>query len=183
MTLDVYPVYEVSPDSTGYVPVTTPVTPPSSEVLLLPPAPESLPPGAPVSLNGVVACDITLLNRSADLSLLAIPLLPLPDGMLLVPVMASDQPSTSTVRPSRREQRACVASPSRNLSREGPFDAYCAPSHTGDHPLVFYELPGCPYRMTSYTTTDVTVVDPVHRIQLHHPGSLSSLGLLSRLVC
>ena len=50
MTFDVHPVYEVSPDTTGYVPATTPVTPPSSEVSLPPPAPES-----PVSLNGVVS--------------------------------------------------------------------------------------------------------------------------------
>ena len=94
VTLDVYPVYEVSLDTMGYVPANAPVTPPSSEVSL--PPLESLPPGAPVSLSGVVACDITLLDCSVDLSLFAIPLLPLLDGMLLVPVMASDQPSTST---------------------------------------------------------------------------------------
>ena len=51
-TLDVYPVYEVSQDTTGYVPATTPVTPPSSEVLSPPPDPESLPMGGPVSLTG-----------------------------------------------------------------------------------------------------------------------------------
>ena len=43
--------------------------------------------GAQVSLSGVVTCDITLLARSGDLLLLAIPLIPLPDSMLLVLVM------------------------------------------------------------------------------------------------
>ena len=51
------------------------MTPPSSDDLL--PAPGSPPQEAPVSFNGVVACDINLLNSGADLSLLAIPLLPL----------------------------------------------------------------------------------------------------------
>ena len=74
MTLEVYPVYEVSPDTTGYAPTTTPVTSPPSEVSLPPPALASLPPGAPVSLGGIVACDIHLLDRSAG----------------MVPVLASD---------------------------------------------------------------------------------------------
>ena len=87
--------------------------------------------GAPVWLNGVVACNITLLDRDTDLSRLAIPLLPLPDGLLLVQVTASDQPSTSIENPLPREQLPHVASPPRDLSREGPFDAYCAPSAPG----------------------------------------------------
>ena len=39
----------------------------------------------------------------------------------------------------------------RDVSRDGPFDAYCSPMDTGDCPLVSTGLPGCPYRITSYT--------------------------------
>ena len=80
-----------------------------------------------MSLDGVVACDITLLDHNTDLSLIAIPLLLLPDGLLLVLVTASEQPSTSTERLSPQELLLHVASTPRDLSREGPFDAHCAP--------------------------------------------------------
>ena len=43
VTLDVYQVYEVSLDTTGYIPATAPVTPPSSEVSLPAPVPEQAP--------------------------------------------------------------------------------------------------------------------------------------------
>ena len=62
VTLDAYPVFEVSPDTTGYVPATPPVPPPSPEVSFPPPAQASFLPGAPVSVDGMI---------------LAIPLLPL----------------------------------------------------------------------------------------------------------
>ena len=177
ITLDVYPVYEVSPDTTGYVPATRPVMLPSSEVCFVAysrsgASPSGTPPPPPVSLNGVVACDITLLDRSTDLSLLAIPLLPLPDGLLLVPVTASDQPSTSIEHPLPREQLPHVASPRRDLSREGPFDTYCTPSDTGD----LRRTAELPYRMTSYASTDITDVDSVYGLQLHHPRFLEFIG-------
>ena len=185
VTLDVYPVYEMSPDTTDYLPASAPVTPPAYEVSLPPPALESLPPGAPLSLSGVVACDITLLDRSVYLSHLAISLFPLPDGMLLVPVMASDQPFTSTERPSRREQCARVAPPSRDLSREGPFDAYVAPLDTGDLLLFgILRVAGLPL---SYDVERHAQISPMWiRCMTYSyttPGSLSSLGFLSRLAC
>ena len=49
---------------------------PTSSAVSLPPS--ALPPAAPVAVDGVLAFDLTLLDRSADLSLLMIPLLPLP---------------------------------------------------------------------------------------------------------
>ena len=52
---------------------TSPVTPPFSEGLV------PLPLGAPASLDSLLAYDITLLDHDADLSLVAVPLLPLPD--------------------------------------------------------------------------------------------------------
>ena len=133
VSLDLYPVYVVSLDTTGYVPPTAVSLPPSD--------PESLP---PVTMDGVLACDLNLLDREPDLSLLNIPLLTLPAGMLLVPVLPSDQPSASPESPSWREQRARAVSPSGDLSQEGPFDAYCAPLDTGDHPLVSNGLPVAP---------------------------------------
>ena len=35
--------------------------------------------------------------------------------------------------------------------------------------MISNGLPGCPYRMMSYTDTDTIDVDPVYGIQLHHP--------------
>ena len=54
-TLDVYPVYEVSPDTTSYVPATTPETPPSSEVFVAPSGPGVSPSGGP-SVAGWCGC-------------------------------------------------------------------------------------------------------------------------------
>ena len=113
----------------GYIPSTSAVSLPASD-------PESLP---PVAVDGVLACD--LLDCGTDLLLLAIPLFPLLAGMLLVPLLTSDQPSGGGSGPGLLLPR--VTCP------EGPFDAYCAPLDTGDHPLVSNGLPGFPYRMTS----------------------------------
>ena len=65
---DVYPIYEVSPDTTGYVPSTAPGGPMSSAVSLPLSDPESL---LPVAVDGVIACDLNLLDPGTDLSLLA----------------------------------------------------------------------------------------------------------------
>ena len=68
------------------------------------------------------------------------------------------------------------ASPRRDLSREGPFDAYCMPCDTGVNPLISEGLPGCPYRMTSYLEEDIADVDPAFGVQLHHPHFLECIG-------
>ena len=98
VSLDVYPVYEVSPDTMGYVPSTAPGGPTSSAVSL--PLSQSLP---PVAVDGVIACDLNLLDPGTDLSLLAFLIFPLPAGMVQMPLLLSDQPSTSPERPSRRD--------------------------------------------------------------------------------
>ena len=69
-----------------------------------------------------------------------------------------------------------VVSTSRDLSREGPFDAYGATSDTGDLPLISEGLPGCPYRMRSYESAEVADVDPAYGLQLHHPRFLEYVG-------
>ena len=130
MPLDVFPVYEKSPD--------------------------------------------TLLDRDADLSLLAVPLLPLPDDSQLLPDTALERHPVSAGRLSPPEPRSPVVPPPRDLSREGPFDVSCA--DTGVHPLMSEGLPGCPYRMTSYDSVDVADVDPAYGLQLHHPRFLEYVG-------
>ena len=96
-TLDVFPVYEQSPDMSYYVSATSPVTPLSSELPLL--DPESLPLRAPASLDRLVTNDITLLDHDADLSLLAVPLLPLPDDRQLLPDIALERRPVSDSHP------------------------------------------------------------------------------------
>ena len=41
----------------------------------------------------------------------------------------------------------------RDIVREGPFDVHATPMETEDSPLITTSMPGCPYRMTSYTGT------------------------------
>ena len=141
VTIDVFPVYELSPDTSYYVPETSPVTPLSSEGLLPPLDPESLPLGAPASLNSLLVNDITLLDCDADLSLLGVPLLPLPDDLQLLPDIAPERRPVSDSRPLPSEPCSPVVSPPRDLSPDGPFDAYCKPSDTGDHSLLSAGLP------------------------------------------
>ena len=86
VTAEVYPVFEVSPDTTKSI-LTSPPAPPSSPMVSLPPpAPTFSPPGAPASLDGLV---------------LAFSLLPRPDVMVLVPVLAPDYSSSLTECSSR----------------------------------------------------------------------------------
>ena len=39
----------------------------------------------------------------------------------------------------------------RDIAREGPFDPDTTPMDTEDSPLINASMPGCPFRMTSYT--------------------------------
>ena len=144
--------------------------------LAAPSGPESLPLGAHASLDSLLAYDITRLYCDTVLPLLVVPLLPLLDNLLHLPVMASEQPSNSAERPFTAG--TTVASTPRDLSREGPFDAFCAASDSGDHPLISDGLPGCPYRMTSYARADIADVDPAYGLQLHHRRFLEYIGAL-----
>ena len=63
-----------------------------------------------------------------------------------------------------------------DVSREGPFDAYSYLMDTGDSPLVTTGLPGCPYRITSYTGPAVADTNPAFGMQLHHPPFLEFIG-------
>ena len=64
----------------------------------------------------------------------------------------------------------------RDISREVPFDASASPMDTADGPLISTGLPGCPYRITSYTGTALSDADEVYGLQLHHPRFLEFIG-------
>ena len=136
---------------------------------------------SPLQFDSLLGYDLSLLDQATDLSRLSPPLLRLPDDLLLLPTPVSR--STSPVCQSPRGLLASVVSSLRDFSREGSFDAYCVPSVTGSHPLISEGLPGCPYRMTSYSEEDIADVDPAFGVQLHHPRFLKCIGLPRRLVC
>ena len=62
------------------------------------------------------------------------------------------------------------------MVREGPFDAGATPMDTEGSPLIITGMPGCPYRMTSYTGTALVDADATYGLQLHHPRFLEFIG-------
>ena len=64
----------------------------------------------------------------------------------------------------------------RDISREGPFDASASPMDTEYSPLISMGLPGCPYRITSYTGTSLSDANETYGLQLHHPRFLEFIG-------
>ena len=64
----------------------------------------------------------------------------------------------------------------RDIVREGPFDVDTTPMDTEDSPLINTSMPGCPYRMTSYTGTATVDADTRYCLQLHHPRFLEFIG-------
>ena len=64
----------------------------------------------------------------------------------------------------------------RDIVREGPFDVDTTPMDTEDSPLINTSMPGCPYRMTSYTGTAMVDADTRFGLQLHHPRFLEFIG-------
>ena len=47
---------------------------------------------------------------------------------------------------------------------------------TEDSPLISTAMPGCPYRMTSYTGTALVDADATYGLQLHQPRFLEFIG-------
>ena len=64
----------------------------------------------------------------------------------------------------------------RDIVREGPFDVGATPMETEDSPLINTSMPGCPYRMISYTGTALVDADTTYGLQLHHPRFLEFIG-------
>ena len=64
----------------------------------------------------------------------------------------------------------------RDIVREGPFDVDTTPMDMEESPLINTSMPGCPYRMTSYTGTAMVDADTRYGLQLHHPRFLEFIG-------
>ena len=164
-TVYIFPVFQVSPDAAEYLPATSPLMSldsgslPSSPI---PPDPDCLP-----VVRQPTRMSSPYQTRSGSVEIITTTI-PLPDDLLLLPMPVPRPPSPSPVRQSPRERLSSVVSSPMDLSQEGPFDALCVPSDTGNHPLISESLPGCSYRMTSYREEDIAEVDPSVGVQLHH---------------
>ena len=94
-TMDVFPVFQVSPEIDGYLPGTSPVTPPVSRELPTSPATlgsDTLPPRTTGSLDSLIggpAMSRSLIEQATVLSRLSPPLISLPDDLLLLPLPVS----------------------------------------------------------------------------------------------
>ena len=64
----------------------------------------------------------------------------------------------------------------RDIAREGPFDPDTTPMDTEDSPLINASMPGCPFRITSYTGPATVDADTRYGLQLHHPRFLEFIG-------
>ena len=108
----------------------------------------------------------------SDAPPMTFPVYPLPDGLALLPGPSSVQTVLSSAVSSRPVGWSSCVPQTFGVTREGPFDAYFSPMDTGDRPLVFMGLPGCPYRITSCTGPAVADTNPAFGMQLHHPRFL-----------
>ena len=123
VTVDVFPVYQVSPDITGYLPATSPVTPPVPESLPTSPVhlgSDSLSPGTTGSFDSLVGCR-SLIEQEPDLSCLSPLLVPLPDSLILLPMPVPIPPQQLPVCQSPGESLALAVSSLLDLCREGPL--------------------------------------------------------------
>ena len=125
-TMDVFPVFQVSPEIDRYLPATSPVTPPvtdfSCHIGLLCHR-ERL--GRSTVSSGVQLCPGPLSNRQQTCC--DYRLIPLPDDLLLLPLPVPLRPQSSP------ERQSLVEPCSPEII---PFDAYCVLSDTGGHPLI-----------------------------------------------
>ena len=154
---DVEPVFEVSPDTSGFLmrPSGAAVQAPVSCLPLLPGSASYCDP----VLGDPVAFTVSGPIPGSDAPPMTFPVYPLPSGLALLPGQSWDGWSTGVPQ-------------TYDVSREGPFDAYCSPMDTGDSPLVATGLPGSPYRITSHTGLEVADTNPAYGMQLHHPRFL-----------
>ena len=140
---------EVSPDTTGFL------MRPSGAAVQAPLASFPIQPGsesdcAPV-LGETVAFTLSVPIPGLDAPAMTFPVYLLPSGLALLPVSRSAQMVLASGVSSQQDRWSSAVPLTRDVSREGPFDAYCSLMDTGDCPLVATGLPGCPYRITSYT--------------------------------
>ena len=172
--LDAEPVFEVSPDTLGFLMMPSGAAVQASvSCLPLQPGSDSDCPGArgtgglfpqwPDSWLGCSAHDISCLCS------------PFWTCIIAGAIFCSDGFGIAAVS-SRSDGWSSGVPRTYDVSWEGPFDAYCSPMDTGDSPLVATGLPGCPYRITSYPGPAVTDTNPAYGMQLHHPQFLEFIG-------
>ena len=126
-------------------------------------------------LGEPVAFDISSSIPESEAPGMSFLLVPLPSGMMLMPVSCSAQKVLAPGFPSQSGRWSLAIPQTHIITREGPFDAYFSPMDTGDYPLVSTGLPGCPYRFTSYTAPPVADTDTAFSIQLHNPRFLAGV--------
>ena len=116
VTMNVFPVFQVSSEIDNYLPATSPVTLPVSGELPTSPATlfsDSLPPGATGLLDSLIGGPVmsrSLIEQATDLSRFLPPLIPLPDDLLLLPMLVPLRPSSSPERQSPVEPVTSVNS-------------------------------------------------------------------------
>ena len=170
------PVFEVSPDTTVFRmrPTGAAVHAPLGRLPIQPGSESDCVPvlGEPVAftLNGPIP--------GSDAPAMTFPVYPLPSGLELLPVSRSVQTVLASGVSSQQDRWSSAVPRTCDVSQEGPFDAYCAPMDTGDT-----GLPGCPYRIMSYTGPAAADTNPAFGIQLHYPRFWSLSGRRSLLGC
>ena len=98
----------------------------------------------PGCLDSLLAYDILILDKAGTLMQLALPLVPLPGDLHLLADTALGQHPVSTPLSPRPIPSSSIVPVMPDLSREEPFDPYCAPADTEDLPLTPTDLPGLP---------------------------------------
>ena len=135
-------VFQVSQDTTGFI--LGRVIPPCRPCHWGSPAPSETASACPPRLGERVALDISRPVSASDAPAMSGPVIPLPSRMMLMPVSCSAQTVLAPGFPSQPCRWSSAIPQTRDVNREGPFDAYCSPMDTGDYPLVNTGLPGCP---------------------------------------
>ena len=107
---------------------------------------------------------------------MTLPVYTMPSGLAFMPGQSSVQTVMASAVSSRPEGWSSGRPRTLGVSREGPFDAYASPMDMEDSPLVMTGLPGCPYRITSYTGPALADTNPAFGIQLHHPRFMEFIG-------
>ena len=107
---------------------------------------------------------------------LTLPVYTMPSGLAYMPGQSSVQTVLASAASPRPEGWSSDTPRITDISREGPFDAHTSPMDMEDSPLVTTGLPGCPYRITSYTGPAVADTNPAFGLQLHHPRFLEFIG-------
>ena len=133
-SLDVGPVFEVSPDTSGFLMRPAGAAAPAP-LGSLPLQPGSESDCAPV-LGELVAFTLSGPIPDSDAPPMTFPVYPLPSGLALLPVPHSAQTVLASGVSSQQDRWSSDVSRAYDISREGPFDAYCSPMDTGCYGLA-----------------------------------------------